>query len=160
MVRINLETTIAAPIERVFDVARSIDLHVASTDFTGEEAIAGVISGNRVGRADHVEGSSLRPEDRHTSLSTAYHFPIYFQDSMIRDLFRAFRHDHFFEKTANGTLMKDALEFEAPYDALGRVVERILLAKHLRQLLLRRNQHIKRVAESDEWKHYLSIPVH
>ena len=44
MIRIELVTRIAAPIERCFDLARSIDLHMASTDWTGERAIAGVTS--------------------------------------------------------------------------------------------------------------------
>jgi len=45
MVRIELTTRIAAPIERCFDLCRSIDLHMASTNWTGEKAIAGVTSG-------------------------------------------------------------------------------------------------------------------
>jgi hypothetical protein len=42
---IQLTTIILAPVERVFDLARSIDLHVASTAHTGERAVAGVTSG-------------------------------------------------------------------------------------------------------------------
>jgi hypothetical protein len=42
---IELTTIIAAPIERCFDLARSIDLHKLSTEGTEEEAIAGVTSG-------------------------------------------------------------------------------------------------------------------
>ena len=45
MPRIVLHTSIAAPIERCFDLARSIDLHMASTDWSGERAVAGVTSG-------------------------------------------------------------------------------------------------------------------
>jgi len=45
MTRIVLLTSIAAPIERCFDLARSIDLHMASTNWSGERAIAGVTSG-------------------------------------------------------------------------------------------------------------------
>src|SRR5262245_45796803 len=45
MVRIELETLISAPIERCFDLSRSIDLHMASTNWTGERAIAGVTAG-------------------------------------------------------------------------------------------------------------------
>jgi hypothetical protein len=45
MVCIELSPRIAAPIERVFDLARSIDLHVASTNWTRERAIAGVTHG-------------------------------------------------------------------------------------------------------------------
>ena len=42
---IELATSIAAPIDRVFDLARSIDLHTNSTSGTGERAVAGVTSG-------------------------------------------------------------------------------------------------------------------
>jgi hypothetical protein len=45
MPSIELATSIAAPIERVFDLARSIDLHMKSTSRTGERAIAGTTSG-------------------------------------------------------------------------------------------------------------------
>jgi ligand-binding SRPBCC domain-containing protein len=156
MVRINLETAINAPLERVFDLSRSIDLHMVSTDFTSERAIAGVTSGC-IGLGEKVtwKGRHSGLDVEHTSLITVYQFPTHFQDSMARGLFRRFSHDHFFAKTVSGTMMKDVMEFEAPYGALGRIAERILLEKHLRQLLLRRNQCIKRVAESDEWRHYL-----
>ncbi|MEO6654611.1 MAG: hypothetical protein ABIO36_00865 [Pyrinomonadaceae bacterium] len=42
---INLETKINAPIERVFDLARSLDLHQRSMVHTQERAVGGVISG-------------------------------------------------------------------------------------------------------------------
>jgi membrane protein YdbS with pleckstrin-like domain len=45
MVRIELTETIAAPIERVFDLARSIDLHVKTAGRTQEQAIEGRTSG-------------------------------------------------------------------------------------------------------------------
>ena len=41
---IHLTTLITAPIERVFDLSRSINLHKISTAHTGEKAIAGVTS--------------------------------------------------------------------------------------------------------------------
>ena len=45
MALIQLTTRIAAPAERVFDLARSIDAHMASTSQSGEKAIAGRTSG-------------------------------------------------------------------------------------------------------------------
>jgi len=42
---IELKTAIKAPVERCFDLSRSIDLHKISTAHTNEEAIAGVTSG-------------------------------------------------------------------------------------------------------------------
>jgi ligand-binding SRPBCC domain-containing protein len=156
MVRINLETAINVPLERVFDLSRSIELHMASTNFTGEEAIAGVTSGC-IGPSEKVtwKARHFGVKVKHTSLITAYQFPTHFQDSMVQGLFRRFIHDHFFQKTAAGTLMKDVMEFEVPWGLLGRIAERIVLEKHLRQLLLRRNQCIKRVAESDDWRRYV-----
>jgi hypothetical protein len=43
---ITLTTEIAASIDVVFDLSRSIDLHVESTSQTNEKAIAGRISGS------------------------------------------------------------------------------------------------------------------
>jgi hypothetical protein len=45
MPKIELFTEINAPIEKVLDLARSIDLHMESTKKTGEMAIAGKTSG-------------------------------------------------------------------------------------------------------------------
>jgi hypothetical protein len=45
MIRIQLTTAIAAPIARCFDLSRSVYLHMASTNWTGERAIAGVTAG-------------------------------------------------------------------------------------------------------------------
>ena len=42
---INLTTFIEAPIERVFDLCRSINMHSTSMKHTNEVAIAGVITG-------------------------------------------------------------------------------------------------------------------
>lgn len=45
MSTIHLKTTIKADINKVFDLARDIDLHQKSTFKTNEKAIAGRISG-------------------------------------------------------------------------------------------------------------------
>ena len=45
MPKITLKTMIDAPIERVFDLARSIDLHRDSMKETDERAVAGKTSG-------------------------------------------------------------------------------------------------------------------
>lgn len=42
---ITIDTTIAAPVQVVFDLSRSIDLHRISTARTREEAVAGRTSG-------------------------------------------------------------------------------------------------------------------
>ena len=156
MIRIELVTPISAPIERCFDLARSIDLHMASTDWTGERAIAGVTSG-LIGPEQEVtwEGRHFGVLITHTSRITAYDRPKHFQDCMVRGSFRSFCHDHFFEVCDGATLVKDVMEFAAPLGVLGSLAERLVLKRHMVGLLLNRNQHIRRVAESEEWRRYI-----
>jgi ligand-binding SRPBCC domain-containing protein len=156
MVRIELSTRIAAPIERVFDLARSIDLHMASTDWTAERAIAGVTHG-LIGAGQEVtwRGRHFGIMVRHTSLITIYERPTHFQDVMVRGMFKSFQHDHFFEASEDATIMKDQMEFVAPLGLLGSLAERIALENHLRNLLERRNACIRRVAESEQWKKFV-----
>ncbi len=157
MIRIELVTQIAAPVERCFDLARSIDLHMASTEWTGEQAVAGVTSG-LIGAEQEVtwKGRHFGFMISHTSRITAFDRPNYFQDCMVRGSFRTFCHGHFFEVRDGVTLMKDEMCFAAPFGVLGSLVERLILKQHMLGLLLRRNQHIRRVAESDDWQRYVA----
>ena len=157
MTRIVLLTSIAAPIEHCFDLARSIDLHMASTNWSGERAIAGVTTG-LIGPEQEVtwQGRHFGFTLTHRSRITAYERPKYFQDCMVRGRFRRFCHDHYFEARDGGTLMRDEMEFEAPLWPVGKVVEWAVLARHMRSLLERRNQCIRETAESGDWKRYVS----
>ena len=156
MIRIELKTQIAAPIERCFNLARNIDLHMASTNQTGEQAVARVTTG-MIGPEETVtwRGRHFGFMVTHTSRITAYSSPRHFQDSMVRGMFKSFCHDHYFTTTDGETVMEDVMKFEAPCGFVGGLIERILLREHLRLLLQKRNDCIKRVAESEEWKKYL-----
>jgi ligand-binding SRPBCC domain-containing protein len=156
MVRIELTTVIAAPIGRCFDLSRSIDAHMASTDRTGERAIGGVTAG-LIGAGQEVRwrGRHFGINVTHTSRITAYDPPRYFQDSMVHGMFRRFCHDHYFAVQGGRTAMKDVMQFEAPLGLAGRLIESVILKGHMRRLLARRNQYLKRVAETDEWRKFL-----
>lgn len=155
---IELITVINAPIGRCFDLARSIDLHKLSTEGTDEEAIAGVTSGligkNRevTWRAKHF-GIAQTLSSRITEFERPYHF----RDEMIKGAFKSIRHDHIFREAGDNTVMKDMFYFESPGWILGRLANRLILKSYLRSLLTRRNQVIKRVAESDEWQKILNM---
>jgi ligand-binding SRPBCC domain-containing protein len=157
MVRLEILTKIAAPIERVFNLARSVDLHMESADWTGERAIAGVTSG-LIGPGQEVtwKGRHFGTRITHTSRITKYEFPNHFQDCMAEGVFHRFCHDHFFEIDGLSTAMKDVMIFEAPLGPLGILAERVVLRRHMCNLLRRRNECIRRVAESDEWRKFLS----
>jgi ligand-binding SRPBCC domain-containing protein len=153
MIGIELMTRIAAPVERCFDLSRSVDLHMASTNWTGERAIAGVVSG-LIGAGQQVSwcGRHFGVWVTQTGRITAFERPRYFQDSMVQGRFRSFCHDHYFEVQGNETVMRDLMQLEAPFGPAGLVAERVLLRRHMRDLLERRKECIRHAAESEEWR--------
>jgi ligand-binding SRPBCC domain-containing protein len=159
MPRIQLVTHIDAPRERVFDLARSVDLHMASTAASKETVVAGVRNG-LMGLGDSVTWRARHFGVWHklTSEITQFSPPAHFRDSMVRGSFRRFDHDHSFEPSGAGsenTVMYDVFDFTSPFGLLGRLVNRFLLTKYMRLLLEERNRIIKKAAETDEWSLYL-----
>ena len=158
MPTIELITHIAAPVERCFDLSRSIELHQRSLVDNGERAVAGVTRG-LIGIGESVvwEARHFGIRQRLTSRITAFDRPRHFRDSMVAGAFARFDHDHWFEANAAGhTVMRDAFEYDAPLGGLGRIAEWGFLTRYMRRLLTKRNEVVKRVAESDEWERYLA----
>ena len=149
MTVIRVETEIAAPPALCFDLARSIELHIASTGRTEERAIAGVRSG-LIGAGEEVTWSARHFGVRQslTSRITVFDPPRHFRDSMVRGAFARFDHDHHFEAHDGGTRMRDLFDYAAPLGPLGRLAERLVLDRYLRRLLVERARVIKTVAES------------
>ena len=113
VIRVTIE--IAAPPELCFDLARSVDAHMASTGATGERAVAGVTTG-LIGPDQEVTWSARHfgVRQRLTSRITIFDPPRHFRDSMVRGAFARFDHDHFFERTATGTLMTGVSSLTSP----------------------------------------------
>jgi ligand-binding SRPBCC domain-containing protein len=153
---IHTQLLVAAPRERVFDLARSIDAHQASTGDTGERAVAGVTSG-LIGLNEQVtwEARHLGVRQRLTSKITQFTRPGHFRDEMLAGVFKHLCHDHTFEERDGKTLMTDRFEFSAPFGPLGRLAEWLFLTAYMRHFLEQRNRILQRMAESDEWKQYL-----
>ena len=156
MPTIHLTTFVAAPAQRVFDLARSIDLHRKSMAHTGEEAIAGTTSG-LIGLDETVtwKAKHLRRVRILKSRITAMDPPLSFTDEMVDGDFRSFRHEHHFKRIDNGTLLIDLFHFETPYGGIGRLVNQLFLTSYMKKLLETRNQAIKEYAESEKWKFIL-----
>ena len=159
MVTLEDLTVVRAPIERCFDLARSVEVHLAGNIHFGEAAVAmaGVTSG-LIGMGQRVtwRARHFGVRLRLTSEITAMDRPAFFQDAMIRGPFRSMKHDHIFRRlSANETEMKDVFCFEAPLSILGRLAELTFLTRYMQALLRERNAVLKRIAESSEWQRYL-----
>lgn len=153
MARIHITTFISAPVERVFNLSRSINLHSISTAHTNEKAIAGTTTGlinlneTVTWQARHLFKTRL-----HTSKISALESPVFFVDEMTKGDFKSFRHEHHFKQVDNGTIMIDILEFEIPYGATGKFFNAIYLKKYLEKFLIKRNSTIKEYAQTQKWK--------
>lgn len=157
MPKIELITRINAPIQRVFDLSRSIDLHKISTQHTHEEAIAGVTKG-LIGMNEQVTWKAKHFGRYHTLTSTitAFEPPFMFTDEMVSGAFKSFRHVHSFEEKNGVTIMTDLFDYTSPLGFLGKCADFIFLKRYMTQLLETRNQIIRQFAETNRWKEVLS----
>ena len=160
MVRLEELTVIQAPVQRCFDLARSVEVHLAGNVHSGEQAVAsGGVTSGLIGLGQQVTWRAKHFYFRHTLTSkiTKMEAPEYFQDVMIRGPFRSMEHDHYFRALpSGGTEMRDVFRFAAPIPLLGRLAELLFLRLYMRNLLRERNRVIREVAESGEWKKHLS----
>jgi ligand-binding SRPBCC domain-containing protein len=145
---IAITTSIRAPLERCFDAARDLDLHLKSLAHTNEVAVAGRTSGLiELGEEVTWRGRHFGITQHFTSKITAFDRPRYFQDSMQRGAFRSFVHDHYFAADAGVTTMTDVLAFAAPLGILGRLAEKLVLRRYLARMLTVRAAVIREAAE-------------
>ena len=157
MVCIEQSIRIRAPIQRCFDLSRSVEVHLLGTERTGEQAVGGVTTG-LIGPDQFVRwrAKHLGFRQHLTSKITAFDSPHYFQDTMLEGAFKFMQHDHFFSAPSDAeTEMKDRFVFAAPLAILGRVAEQLFLTRYMDRFLRQRNEILRQVAESDRWRDFM-----
>lgn len=159
MVKLEELTLIRAPIERCFDLARSVEVHLAGNVHWGEGAVAeaGVTAG-LVGMGQRVtwRAKHFGVRQRLTSEITVMDRPAYFEDTMTQGAFQSMRHQHFFRSlSSEETEMRDVFCFAAPLGILGRLAELVVLRCYMQVLLRERIAAIQEIAESPGWRNYL-----
>ena len=160
MIRLEEITIINAPIERCFDLARSVEVHLVANIHSGEQALAigGVtseLSQRITWRAKH-----FGVWQNLTSEYTAMQPPTYFRATMVKGIFRSMQADHYFRTLPTGSAeMKDLFRVAAPLPILGPLTEILFLRRYMLMLLRERNTIIKQIAESNDWRRYLPVPT-
>jgi ligand-binding SRPBCC domain-containing protein len=151
MVRLEELTIIRAPIERCFDLARSVEVHLAGNIHCGEQAVAaGGVTTGLIGLGQRVTWRARHFLVWHelTSEISRMDRPRYFQDVMVEGIFRLMRHDHYFRALSPvETEMRDVFEFAAPLPVIGRLAEILFLRRYMSKLLHERNVALKASAE-------------
>ncbi|HSY70378.1 MAG TPA: SRPBCC family protein [Edaphobacter sp.] len=159
MIRLEEITIIEAPIERCFDLSRSVEVHLVANIHSGEQALAvdGITSGlPELSQQVTWHAKHFGVWQNLTSKFTAMQYPTYFQATMVRGIFRSMQADHYFRSLPSGTTeMKDLFRVAAPLPLLGPLAETLFLRRYMLALLRERNAVIKQIAESNDWQRYL-----
>lgn len=136
-------TEACVPKAELFDRSRSIDAHTNSMARSREKAIAGTTTGLiSVGQQVTWRAWHFGIPIRMTSRITEMEAPDYFVDEQVKGPFHRFRHVHEFSQSGEVTTMVDRIEFAAPFGPLGRVVEKLVLARYLKKLIESRNRYL------------------
>jgi ligand-binding SRPBCC domain-containing protein len=154
---IKLTTFIAAPVERVFDLSRSIDLHKYSMKKYDERPVDGRMTG-LIEEGEKVTWTAkhLFKTRRLSVQITKVENPHLFIDESIKGDFKKMVHEHHFKPIENGTIMIDHFYYELPYNIIGQLFNRIFFTSYLKNLLTERNNAIREAAETNRWKHFLT----
>jgi ligand-binding SRPBCC domain-containing protein len=156
MPTIHLTTFIAAPVDRVFDLSRNIDLHKQSMIKHKEEAVAGIRFGliekdeTVTWKAKHL----FKTRILRTKITEMIK-PQIFIDEQSKGDFKMMKHEHHFKPCENGTIMIDIIQFETPYGNFGKWFNSLYLTRYMRKLIESRNKIIKDFAETEKWKKLL-----
>lgn len=150
------EAAVMAPIDRCF----ALSTHLAVVQMT---LAMRPVSGRTEGAV--VDGDTVRwrgwkwglPQ-MHESLIEAYNPPVFFRDRMIAGRFASFEHDHRFKPHDDGTvLLQDEVRFSMKWGPAGLMIGRTILMPHIRRLMRERFALIKRLAEGEGWRPYVTV---
>ena len=150
MPSIEIETRIAAPIERVFDLSRDVGAHAESSAFTGERVVEpGRTSGLlELGDLLTFEGRHLGVRQRITVRVTEMEPPRRYVDEGVGGALRELRHIHEFSEIDGGaTVMRDVITWRSPFGILGRAADALFVARHMRWFVTEKQARLKRMAE-------------
>lgn len=153
---------IDGPIDRVFDLSCSVEVHLLANVHCNEQALAtGGVTTGLVNLGQHVTWRAKHFGVWHslTSKATAVESPAYFQVTMTKGIFRSMQADHLFRSLPSGlTEMRDIFSIAAPLSILGPIAEALFLRRYMLALNRERSAIIKQLAESDDWQRYLPVP--
>lgn len=148
---LKVQTEINADLKTCFDLARDIGFYQKSIKKSNEIPIGGKVSGL-------VEANDLITWEanhlgfvKHITLEvTEFKEPVLFVDEIVHGDFKAYRHEHIFQKSGNQTIMIDNFFFESGNGLIGRLKDWLFLKKYMLKSLKSRNKILKDIAERNQ----------
>ena len=148
---------VSAPIDRCFDLVRSIDLHEEKSVAIGAVAKAGKTTGlSEIGDNTVWSAKILGIRSSMNVVVTEVSKHSKFCEEMVSGVPKTFSHEYAFRKTEIGLVeVIDKLEFSSRIWLLGELLDALYLSEKMRFLVKTRLEAIRMCAESDEWRKYL-----
>lgn len=146
---ITIETRIRAPIELCFDLARDVTAHAESAAFSSERVVAPGRTQGLLELGDLVafEGRHFGMTQRFVAKITALDRPHSFVDEMVEGAFKRLLHVHEFELNDGLTIMRDRLEWKAPFGIMGEFADLLFLRRHMRWFVATKQSALRQIAE-------------
>ncbi len=158
MEKIEFNTHIKAPIQRCFDLARSIDFHKISISAVKEESIAGITTGLIGHNQRALMQSQLWGRYFTTELKIAKFTPPYFLSYEIVDsTFQSIVHDYYFYDISEETVMVNHFYYRPRWGLIGDIVNFLFLQNYLTRTITKRNDLLRDYAETEKWKDILPV---
>jgi ligand-binding SRPBCC domain-containing protein len=156
MDKIEFNTHIKAPIERCFDLARSIDFHKISVGPVKEETVAGCTSGligpnQRVLMQSRIGSFRFSTELKITKFNPSF----FFSYEVVDSTFQSIVHDYYFYDISEETVMVNHFYYKLRWGLLGEVINFLFLHNYLTKIITKRNDLLREYAETDKWKDVL-----
>ena len=151
--------SIRAPIERCFDLARSIDFHEDAARSIRAKAVGGKTRGlSGAGDSTCWQATFFGLSFRLTTRIQDFTPSVSFSDVMTQGLFKNFSHHYRFTIQDDRTQLEDRFVFESPLGFLSGLLDRGLLLKPMRRAQNERLRAIKFALENGEADKYLDRP--
>lgn len=159
MNKIEFNTHIKAPVERCFDLSRSIDFHkISLSPVLKEESVAGCTTG-LIGPNQHaLMQSRLWGMVFSTELKITKFNPPYFLSFEIADSnFQSAIHDYYFYDIGNETVMVNHFYYKLKLGLMGEIANLLFLEKYLVKVISQRNDLLREYAETNKWQEVLPV---
>ncbi len=160
MNKIEFNTHIKAPIERCFDLSRSIDFHkISLSPVVKEESVAGCTTG-LIGQNQHaLMQSNCWGYHFSTELKIVKFNPPYFLSYEITDSnFESAIHDYYFYDIGDETVMVNHFYYKLKLGLMGEIANLLFLEKYLNKTISKRNDLLREYAETSKWQGVLPVP--
>ena len=152
MGRIVRETRIAAPRERVFDLARHVEAHVATMPEEDASGATGLLElDDRVTFRQRQFGVPFALTAEVTEMDR----PRRFADEQLSGVFGSLVNEHTFEERDGETVMTDDVRFTMPLGLLGKLAEPVA-RRRLQRLVDYHAVALRERAEGNDWRRFLT----